>query len=112
MERRVLLIAVSVLSLCLFFGGVNTAVADNSQTTGITERYWDVIGGSVVIKNSKPKDMARHWVFVKCDHWAGCYMRCVGKLNICEKLAATVAWEEIYLFSDVAKPKSKKEVKK
>ena len=112
MERRVSLIVVSLLSLVLFFGGVNMAVADKGQTTGITERYWDVIGGSVVIKNSKPKDMARHWVFVKCDHWAGCYMRCVGKLNICEKLAATVAWEEIYLFSDKPAPKSKKEVKK
>lgn len=111
MERRVSLIAVSMLSLCLFFGGVSSAFADNSQTMS-GERYWDVIKGSVVIQNTEPKDMKRHWVFVKCDHWAGCYMRCVGKLSICEKLAASVAWKEIYLFSDKPSPKAKKEVKR
>ena len=112
MERRVSLIVVGLLSLCLFFGGVSAAFADNGRAVGSDEKYWDVIKGSVVIQNTEPKNMKRHWVFVKCDHWAGCYMRCVGKLSICEKLADTVAWKEIYLFSDKPAPKARKEVKK
>jgi len=28
-----------------------------------------------------------HWLFVDCDHWSGCYMRCQGEINSCKKVA-------------------------
>lgn len=102
MERRVSLIAVCLLNLCLFFGGVTLAVGADNQSTGSAERNWEVVEGSVVIKNTPREFQKRNWVFVKCDHWAGCYMRCIGRLNDCEHIAKTVDWKEIYLFSDKA----------
>lgn len=106
MQKWVILIAVCLLNLCLIFGTPVDSQADD-------DKGYTIVEGSVVINNTIPDDMKRHWVFIKCDHWAGCYMRCIGKLNACEKLAQKVAWEEIYLFSDKAAPKKpKKPVKK
>ena len=112
MQKWVMLIAVCLLNLGLFFGTAAMALADSNQASGSSAKGYSIIRGAVVIDNTRPEDMKRHWVFISCDHWAGCYMRCIGKLKACEKLAETVSWKEIYLFSDKAGPKSPKPVKK
>ena len=28
-----------------------------------------------------------HWIYVECDHWSGCYMRCQGKIDSCTQIA-------------------------
>ena len=29
----------------------------------------------------------RQWIYVDCDYWAGCFMRCDGASNQCKQLA-------------------------
>ncbi len=112
MQKWLMLFAVCLFSLGLFSGTPTLALADENQASVRPDIRYTINKGSVLINDTRPEDMKRHWVFVTCDHWAGCYMRCIGKLNSCENLAKTVAWDELYLFSDKATPKSRKEVKK
>ena len=109
MQKWVMLVAVFMFSVGLFSVAPTDVFADSSNGLG----GYTIVNGSVVIDNTKNEDKKRNWVYVKCDNWAGCYMRCIGKLNACEELAKKATWEEIYLFSDKSAPKTpKKPVKK
>ena len=109
MQKWLISVAACLFSLGVFFVAPAIVLADS----GSDDKGYTRFKGSVLINNTAPDDMKRHWVYMKCDHWAGCYMRCIGRLNACENLAETVSWEEIYLFSDKAAPKKpRKEVKK
>jgi len=109
MQKWVIVVAVCLFSLGLFSVAPTDVLADSSNDLG----GYTIVNGSVVMDNTKNKDKKRNWVYVSCNHWAGCYMRCIGKLNACEDLAEKATWEEIYSFSDKAAPKKpKKPVKK
>lgn len=43
--------------------------------------------GTVQVKGYDMKDQSIHWVFVSCDYWSGCYMRCQGPANTCKDIA-------------------------
>jgi hypothetical protein len=43
--------------------------------------------GTVEVKGYDMKDQPMHWVFVRCDYWSGCYMRCQGPVNTCKTIA-------------------------
>ena len=107
MQKWLMTIAVCLFSLGAFSVAPNMVLAD-----GLIKNY-TIVNGSVLMNDTKNEDMKRNWVYVKCKHWAGCYMRCIGILTACESLAKSASWEEIYLFSDKSAPKKpKKEVKK
>jgi hypothetical protein len=100
--------------VCMFsFGLFSVAPTEVSADSSNGLSGYTIVNGSVVMDNTLNKDKKRNWVYVSCKHWAGCYMRCIGKLNACEDLAQKATWEEIYSFSDKSKPlKPKKPVKK
>ena len=41
-----------------------------------------------------------HWLYVKCDHWSGCYMRCQGEVKSCKKIAIDLKLDVEYIFPD------------
>ncbi len=43
--------------------------------------------GTVEVKGYDMKDQPMHWVFVRCDYWSGCYMRCQGSAKTCKSIA-------------------------
>ncbi len=43
--------------------------------------------GTVEILGQDMTPHPKHWLYVRCDHWSGCYMRCQGKINSCKKIA-------------------------
>ena len=43
--------------------------------------------GTVEVKGYDMKDQPSHWVFVRCDYWSGCYMRCQGPAKTCKSIA-------------------------
>ena len=43
--------------------------------------------GTVEVKGDDMKDKSVHWVFVECDYWSGCYMRCQGPIKTCKSIA-------------------------
>ena len=42
--------------------------------------------GTVEIKGSNLKNQPTYWVFVRCAHWSGCYMRCQGPVLACKSI--------------------------
>ena len=42
--------------------------------------------GIVKVKVSNLQDQPMHWVFVRCAHWSGCYMRCQGPAVTCKSI--------------------------
>ena len=43
--------------------------------------------GTVEVKVDNIKNQPIHWVFVNCNHWSGCYMRCQGPARTCKSIA-------------------------
>ena len=43
--------------------------------------------GTVEVKVDNLKNQPMHWVFVNCNHWSGCYMRCQGPAKTCKSIA-------------------------
>tara|TARA_B100000686_G_C16457864_1_gene795541 strand:- start:151 stop:492 length:342 start_codon:yes stop_codon:yes gene_type:complete len=43
--------------------------------------------GTVKVKISNLIDQPMHWIFVRCEHWSGCYMQCQGPLMTCKRIA-------------------------
>ena len=43
--------------------------------------------GTVEVQGYNLKYQHTHWAFVRCDYWAGCYMRCQGPKKICKSIA-------------------------
>jgi hypothetical protein len=43
--------------------------------------------GNVEVKGYDMRDQDMHWVFVRCDYWSGCYLRCQGPINKCKNIA-------------------------
>jgi hypothetical protein len=42
---------------------------------------------TAVIEDRSNFSSGRWWIDVKCDYWAGCFMRCDGPKKQCKKLA-------------------------
>lgn len=43
--------------------------------------------GTVEVIGNDTKSQPMHWLFVSCEHWSGCYMRCQGPKKTCESIA-------------------------
>jgi hypothetical protein len=43
--------------------------------------------GTVKVKARNLKDSPMHWIFVRCSHWSGCYIRCQGPVLTCKSIA-------------------------
>ena len=43
----------------------------------------------------------RQWIYVDCDYWAGCFMRCDGASNQCKQLAKDSNFSILSVFMSV-----------
>lgn len=83
------------------------AILISGFVTGVSaqERGKDYsIGDHEVLTPPKNEDESyKHWLFVECDHWAGCYMPCKGTLKQCLNIAHKANWTVISVHSRVEK---------
>ena len=50
----------------------------------VSDINYVIIDETTVVEKS---DIARQWIYVDCEYWAGCFMRCDGESNQCKQLA-------------------------
>ena len=50
----------------------------------VSEVKYEIVDETTVVDDS---DNGRQWIYVDCDYWAGCFMRCDGKSAQCKQLA-------------------------
>jgi hypothetical protein len=99
MEKRMGLI---LMVFTIFF---LTSCASNSiilpkTLQGMVKTYTVNDEGTVEILGQNMAIEPMHWIYVECDHWSGCYMRCQGKIKSCEKVAIDYKLDLDHIFSD------------
>jgi hypothetical protein len=55
--------------------------------------------GTVEMLGQDMKTAKKHWLYVRCNHWSGCYMRCQGEINSCKKVAKDAQLKVDYVVS-------------
>ncbi|MBC8288388.1 MAG: hypothetical protein H8E42_13020 [Nitrospinae bacterium] len=55
--------------------------------------------GTVKILGQDMMTEPTHWLYVECEHWSGCYMRCQGQIKSCKKVATDSQLDVDYIFS-------------
>jgi hypothetical protein len=81
-------IVVLAIALVLF----QTSCASNPPAVpksfeGSSKIFQVSSNGTIKVKGINSKDQSMHWVFVRCDHWSGCYLLCQGPLITCKSIA-------------------------
>ena len=79
------------LTLIVFAVSFLTSCASNGLVLpktipGTIKTYTVNQEGTVEILGQDIKTKPMHWLYVHCDHWSGCYMRCQGEINSCKKV--------------------------
>ena len=94
MELILLVFAISFLTSC----GPSIIMPKTIQ--GSVKTYNVNNQGTVEIIGQEILNGTKHWIFVNCDHWSGCYIRCQGKLKSCKKVATDSKLEIEYTSSN------------
>ncbi|PIQ96657.1 MAG: hypothetical protein COV67_08430 [Nitrospinae bacterium CG11_big_fil_rev_8_21_14_0_20_56_8] len=51
---------------------------------------YEIVDDTVIVKGGDETKRMVNWIFVKCDYWAGCFMRCEGNLKDCRKVSKLI----------------------
>ena len=87
----------SIQTLNDFFT-INNGIVLPKTTSGAVKTYSINDNGTVEILGQEMiKDT--HWLYVKCDYWSGCYMRCQGQIDSCKRVAKNSQIQVEYIFS-------------
>ena len=70
---------------------------------GVVKTYTVNDKGTVEILGQDMTTEPMHWLYVECDHWSGCYMRCQGKVKSCKKVVIDYKLDVDHIFSDNGK---------
>jgi hypothetical protein len=99
-KGRILLgaiLALSFLTSCASNGAVVAkAFPGSAEIFKVTDE------GTVEVKGDDMKDQSVHWVFVECDYWSGCYMRCQGPIKTCKNIAKKSGLDIVYVVTNHA----------
>ena len=98
LELTLILFAISFLASC----ASNTIVLPK-RVQGAVKTYTVNPQGTVEILGKDMKLEPQHWLFVQCDHWSGCYMRCQGPIKTCKSIATKSGLDIAYVLSNHTK---------
>ncbi|MBT3856302.1 MAG: hypothetical protein HOF64_05305 [Nitrospina sp.] len=92
------------LTLIVFAVSFLTSCASNGLVLpktipGTIKTYTVNQEGTVEILGQDIKTKPTHWLYVHCDHWSGCYMRCQGEINSCKKVVKDSGLQLDYVVS-------------
>ncbi len=94
MKLILMVFAISFLTSCAYNGVVLPKIIPGAERTFTVneEGTVEIIGQDMITEPT-------HWLYVQCDHWSGCYMRCQGKINSCKKVATDSKLDVGYISS-------------
>ena len=86
MNKGIVLLG-AICALFLFTSCASNHAAVPKAFPGSPEIFNVNNEGTVEVKIDNLKNQPIHWVFVNCNHWSGCYMRCQGPAKTCKSIA-------------------------
>ena len=84
MNNGIVVIGITIAFLLTSCASNPTAVPKNFE--GSSKIFKVASNGTVKVKISNLKIQPIHWIFVRCAHWSGCYMRCQGPVITCKNI--------------------------
>ena len=81
-ELTLMVFAISFLTSC-----ASNGIVLPKTIQGAVKTYTVNQEGTVEILGQDLKAEPKHWLYIRCDHWSGCYMRCQGEISSCKKVA-------------------------
>ena len=95
------------LTLIVFAVSFLTSCASNGLVLpktipGTIKTYTVNQEGTVEILGQDIKTKPTHWLYVQCDHWSGCYMRCQGPIKTCKSIATKSGLDIAYVVTNHA----------
>ena len=94
MKLVLIFFVISLLASCASDGVILPNMVPSAEKTFEVNEQ-----GTVEILGQDMITEPTHWLYVECDHWSGCYMRCQGKINSCKKVATDSGLEVDYIYS-------------
>ena len=76
-----------ILAIVTMFGasvGCFYPKAERAPGELVSDVKYEIVNETTVVGNNAN---SRQWIYVDCDYWAGCFMRCDGASNQCKQLA-------------------------
>ena len=98
MKKRIELI-LFVFAISFLVSCAGQEVVLSKTVPGVVKTYTVNDRGTVEILNQDLSVEPRHWLYINCNHWSGCYMRCQGKLKSCKKVAKDSNFKVDYTYS-------------
>ena len=90
-ELTLIVFAISFLTSCT--SAIPKTIPGTVKTYTVNQE------GTVEILGHDIKTEPKYWLYIRCDHWSGCYMRCQGKINFCKKVARDSEFPLDYIVS-------------
>ena len=81
-ELILIIFVISFLTSCASHG-----IALHKTIPGAVKTYTVNQEGTVEILDQDLRTQPTHWLYIRCNHWSGCYMRCQGEIKSCKKVA-------------------------
>ena len=81
-ELILIIFVISFLTSCASHG-----IPLHKTIPGAVKTYTVNQKGTVEILGQDMKAQSKHWLYIRCNHWSGCYMRCQGEIKSCKKVA-------------------------
>ena len=82
MELILIIFVISFLTSC-----ASNGIALHKTIPGAVKTYTVNQQGTVEILGQDMRTQPTHWLYIRCNHWSGCYMRCQGEIKSCKKVA-------------------------
>ena len=78
---------------CLFY-----PKAERVSGELVSDVSYEIVDETTVIEAD---GNGRQWIYVDCDYWAGCFMRCDGASSQCKQLAKDSKFSILSIFMNV-----------
>ena len=95
---RVLLINVLMIFLTASVGCFYPK-AERAPGELVSDVNYEIVDETAVV--GKNDNANRQWIYVDCEYWAGCFMRCDGASNQCKQLAKDSKFSILSVFMSV-----------
>ena len=64
----------------------------------VSDINYEIVNETTVVAES---DNGRQWIYIDCNYWAGCFMRCDGASKQCRQLAKDSNFSILSIFMNV-----------
>ena len=97
--KKVMQLILMVFTISFLISCASDGLVMSKATSEAVKIYKVNDQGTVEIIGQDMKVEKKHWLYVECDHWSGCYMRCQGHIRSCKNVAKNAGFRLEYASS-------------